>query len=138
MTDIDIFARLIQCEAGGEGLNGMAAVATVIANRVRESRGEYGDYNTVRDVAYAPRQFECVTGSNALQNIYNMAPEQIHYDIALWALEGGRLGAVGDALWFFNPFSPSCPNNFPSRVGYFTARVGDHCFYAPNESYYLT
>lgn len=27
MTDLELFARLIQCEAGGEGDNGMKAVA---------------------------------------------------------------------------------------------------------------
>ena len=42
MTDLELFARLIQCEAGGEGDNGMKAVASVVMNRVRTSVGEYG------------------------------------------------------------------------------------------------
>mgnify|MGYP000000655740 CR=1 FL=1 len=46
MTDLELFARLIQCEAGGEGDNGMKAVASVVMNRVRTSVGEYGRYNT--------------------------------------------------------------------------------------------
>lgn len=138
MNDLELLARLIKCEAGGEGNYGMAAVATVLMNRVREMSGEYGRYNTVRDVAYAPRQFECVTGSNGLQNIWNMVPEQIHYDIANWALTGNRLNPVGNSLWFFNPFNPSCPNNFPTSVGYLNQRIGNHCFYDPASSYYLT
>ena len=40
MTDLELFARLIQCEAGGEGDNGMKAVASVVMNRVRTSVGE--------------------------------------------------------------------------------------------------
>nr|HQI17271.1 cell wall hydrolase [Bacillota bacterium] len=37
----EIFARMIKCEAGGEGDNGMKAVATVIMNRVHVPNGEY-------------------------------------------------------------------------------------------------
>ena len=32
-TTRELFARLIQCEAGGEGDDGMRAVATVVMNR---------------------------------------------------------------------------------------------------------
>jgi N-acetylmuramoyl-L-alanine amidase len=32
---------MIKCEAGGEGLNGMQAVATTIMNRVHVPYGEY-------------------------------------------------------------------------------------------------
>ena len=34
MDTRELFARLIQCEAGGEGENGMKAVASVVMNRV--------------------------------------------------------------------------------------------------------
>lgn len=138
MNELELLARLIQCEAGGEGDIGMRAVASVIMNRMRILEGEYGRYNTVRDVAYAPRQFECVTGSHPTQNIWNMTPQAIHYDIARWAYDGGRLGMVGNALWFYNPFSPNCRQNFPSGVGMFIGRIGDHCFYAPTTGYYNT
>ena len=36
----ELFARLIQCEAGGEGEQGMAAVATVVMNRATATEGE--------------------------------------------------------------------------------------------------
>ena len=36
-SDRELIARLVQCEAGGEGDNGMKAVATVIMNRVNSS-----------------------------------------------------------------------------------------------------
>ena len=51
MTDLELFARLIQCEAGGEGDNGMKAVASVVMNRVRTSVGEYGRYNPRRHLS---------------------------------------------------------------------------------------
>ena len=31
-TDRELLARLVQCEAGGEGENGMRAVASVVMN----------------------------------------------------------------------------------------------------------
>ncbi|MDE6401164.1 MAG: cell wall hydrolase, partial [Clostridiales bacterium] len=46
MNDIELLARIIQCEAGGEGDTGMRAVASVIMNRVQQMQGEYGRYNT--------------------------------------------------------------------------------------------
>lgn len=136
MDELELLARLIKCEAGGEGENGMRAVASVVMNRVRADAGEYGRYNTIRDVIFAPRQFECATDQP--QSIYNLTPEQIHYDIARWAINGGRLGETADALWFFNPYSTSCRNNFPNNSGYFKTRIGDHCFYSPTSAYYST
>ena len=138
MTELELLARLIMCEAGGEGDIGMSAVATVVMNRVNIAEGEYGRYNTVHDVAYAPRQFECVTGNHPTQNIWTMNPDWLHYAIAEWAYNGGRLGMVGNGLWFFNPYSPECSPNFPSGVGTLIARLGDHCFYAPTSIYYNT
>lgn len=139
MSDIELLARLIQCEAGGEGDNGMRAVASVVMNRVRTRVGEYGRYNTINDVIYAPGQFNCARttlgGRQNLQNIYNMNPQQIHYDIAEWAIGGGRLANLWQSLWFFNPYSMTCQNFFPSEVGYFQLRVGNHCFYNPTAAY---
>ena len=138
-SNLELLARTIACEAGGEGDNGMKAVACVIMNRVNVSYGEYGRFNTVRDVVFAPRQFTCametVGGKYNAQNVYNMALEQIHWDIAEWAMAGNRLGNLGTALWFFNPFSTSCKSNFPSKVGSFVIRIGDHCFYNPTSAY---
>ena len=34
MTDLELLARIIQCEAGGEGEQGMKAVASVVMDRV--------------------------------------------------------------------------------------------------------
>mgnify|MGYP004728550243 CR=1 FL=1 len=40
-SDRELLARLIECEAGGEGENGMKALASVVMNRVRSKGGEY-------------------------------------------------------------------------------------------------
>lgn len=117
----------------------MRAVASVVMNRVRTRVGEYGRYNTLRDVIFQTGQFNCARttlgGQQNLQNVYNMNPQQIHYDIANWAIAGNRLANLWEALWFYNPYSPTCRNNFPSSVGYFQIRIGDHCFYNPAPSY---
>ena len=118
----------------------MKAVASVVMNRVNVTYGEYGRLEpTVRAVIYQPGQFDCaretIRGQYNPQNIYNMLPEAIHYDIAEWAMVGNRVTGLGEALWYFNPFSPKCRPNFPSQVGEFVLRIGDHCFYNPTAAY---
>ena len=141
-SDVELLARLIQCEAGGEGDNGMKGVASVVMNRVNIAYGEYGRYNTISEVVFAPGQFNCARtvlgGQINLQNIYNMNPTQEHYDIASWAIAGNRLGNLWQALWFYNPYSVNCSGAFPSSVGYYAIRVGNHCFYNPSASYTAT
>ena len=46
----ELFARLIQCEAGGEGTAGMQAVATVIMNRATADEGEFSRVNNGGDI----------------------------------------------------------------------------------------
>lgn len=143
-SDRELLARLIQCEAGGEGNVGMAAVATVVMNRVNAAGGEYArvGQGSIRNIIFQPYQFVCASetenGAYNPQNIYNMQPEEIHYLIADWAIDGGRLPEVANALWFYNPFSQNCRPKFPSDVGYFHIRIGDHCFYNPTDAYYKT
>ena len=138
-SQLELLARIVQCEAGGEGDNGMRAVACVVMNRVNIDYGEYRRYNTVNQVVFQPHQFVCamekVGGEYNMQNVYNMRPEAEHYAIAEWAMAGNRLDGLGFALWFFNPYSTQCRTNFPSRVGEFVLRIGDHCFYNPTRYY---
>lgn len=143
-SDLELLARLIQCEAGGEGDTGMAAVATVVMNRVRASAGEYArvGQGSIRKIILQPGQFTCametVRGQPNQQNIYNMRPESVQYQIAEWAIAGGRVINLGQALWFFNPYSPTCRPNFPSEVGVYVTRIRNHCFYNPTAAYYDT
>jgi len=142
MDTRELFARLIQCEAGGEGYDGMQAVATVIMNRANITYGEFSRVNeggNVRNIILQPGQFTCamtsVGGRYNSQNIYNMTPTQEHYDIADWALAGGILNGVDNSLFFYNPYSPTCRTYFPTRVGVIHNRVGQHCFYIPTPLY---
>ncbi len=142
-SDRELLARLVQCEAGGEGDNGMRAVATVVMNRVNTPIGEYSRISqggNIRNIVFQPGQFDCtretIGGKYNPQNIYNMNPTDIHYEIADWALSGNRLNEIGECLWFLNPFRPNCGSIFPSNgSGTFHTRLGEHCFYKPTESY---
>lgn len=138
----ELFARLIMCEAGGEGDDGMRAVASVIMNRAFSTVGEFGRVSNggdVRAIITQTCQFVCmkefVNGQYNTQNVYNMTPEDIHYEIADWALAGNTDASVGNSIFFFNPYSSNCPRYFPSNVGIIYNRVGDHCFYSPTNAY---
>ena len=142
MTELELFARIIKCEAGGEGDDGMKAVACVVMNRVNITYGEYSRLGSIRAVIYQQGQFDCVRevvgGKPNFQTVYNMSADAIHYDIANWAIEGNRLTGLGFALWYFNPYNPDCRSFFPSEVGRFVVRIGDHCFYEPTDAYAQT
>ncbi len=136
-SDRELLARLIMCEAEGEGDNGLRAVAGVVMNRTTTPYGEYSrvsEGGNMRNIVFQPKQFECAEDENS-RNLYNMRPEQIHYDIADWAIAGNRIPTVGKSLWFYNPFSPDCRPRFPEKSGEFVVRIANHCFYNPNEYY---
>ncbi len=144
-TNRELFARLIKCEAGGEGEDGMKAVATIIMNRVHTAYGEYQRIcqGNLRAVIEQPYQFTCmlseVYGEVNPQTIWSCPPEQIHYDIADWALSGNVLNAVAPCLWYYNPFNPACEDTFPRNgSGSLFNRINEHCFYQPTSLYYQT
>ena len=57
-SDRELLARLIQCEAGGEGEDGMKAVAGVVMNRVHAKGGEYArvGQGSIRNIIFQPYQ----------------------------------------------------------------------------------
>ena len=145
-TDRELLARLLQCEADGEGDVGMQAVASVIMNRTNVPYGEFfrvSNGGDVRAIMQQPGQFTCmmetVAGAYNAQNIYNMNPQEIHYQIADWVLSGSTLGEVANSLFYFNPFKPTCIPYFPpGGVGVIQTRIHNHCFYIPTAKYAKT
>lgn len=142
-SERELLARIIMCEAGGEGENGMKAVATVIMNRVNVATGEYFRISaggSIRNIIMQKGQFNCATetlsGKYNAQNLYNMNPDELHYQIADWAISGNKLNTCGESLWFMNPFAKSCPNTFPyNGSGSLHTRIINHCFYTPTPLY---
>ena len=75
-SERELIARMIQCEAGGEGDNGMKAVASVIMNRVNVATGEYARVSqggNIRNILFQEGQFDCarenIRGNYNSQNI---------------------------------------------------------------------
>lgn len=141
----ELFARLIKCEAGGEGDNGMRAVASVVMNRVNVPYGEYlrEGQGSLRRIIEQPGQFDCLSetlgGQYNPQTIYNISPDEVHYEIADWAIGGGALGGIANSLWYFNPYQPNCPGYFPyNGSGVVQNRINQHCFYIPTQLYAQT
>ena len=142
-TTRELLARLIKGEAGGEGDDGMAAVASVVRNRADVPYGEFfrvSQGGDIRKIIEQPGQFVCmrstVGGEYNSQNVWNMDPEEIHYQIADWVLAGNTFSAVGDSLFFYNPYSETCPTYFPPNgMGVAYNRINQHCFYRPTEKY---
>ena len=103
-SDRELLARLIQCEAGGEGDTGMKAVAGVVMNRVHAQGGEYARVGrgSIRNIIFQPYQFVCASeterGAYNPKNIFNMRPEQIHFDIAVVGLLHAE-GVLDHVLW---------------------------------------
>lgn len=120
-SDRELLARLIQCEAGGEGDTGMKAVARRGDEPGPRRGGEYARVGrgSIRNIIFQPYQFVCASeteqGAYNPQNIFNMRPEQIHFDIADWAIAGNRIPDVAESLWFYNPFGPQCRSRSPPR-----------------------
>lgn len=68
--EIDLMARLVRAEAGGESYEGMVAVASVVLNRVSSSKFQ----DSVRGVIYAKNQFSPVANGSI-----NKAASDVHY-----------------------------------------------------------
>lgn len=145
-TTRELFARLIQCEAGGEGDNGMRAVARVIMNRTTIQYGEFARVSQggdLRRIIEQAGQFNCMRdalgGRPNSQNVWNMNPTEQHYQIADWAMAGNNLPGIDHSLFFYNPYSPQCSPYFPpNQTGVLHNRLNNHCFYVPTEKYAQT
>ena len=121
-SERELLARLIMCEAGGEGEEGMRAVASVVMNRAQVPYGEFARVSnggSVRNIIEQPGQFTCmktsVNGEYNSQNVYNMDPQEIHYEIADWALAGNTSASVGNSLFFLQSIQQLLPHLFPAR-----------------------
>lgn len=113
VDEITLFAALLDCEAVHD-YNSMLAVATVVMNRVESSR--FG--NSIRDVIYAPGQFEPVW-TGRLDSRLDRGPTSLARQVAQDAVNGARLAEVADCYYFL--YAPST-----SRDGIV---IGDNLFF---------
>ena len=92
--DLDLLAAIIQCEAY-QNYDSLLAVATVIMNRVYDSRFP----NSISGVVYAAGQFEPAF-SGRLEYVLNAGPTSLSYQVAQDAINGARLAEVADCYYF--------------------------------------
>ena len=92
-TDIELFAALIECEAGSTHYEGMLAVASVVVNRMKHNR--YPD--TLRGVIYQAGQFT-PAHNGKIDHVLSRGVKTSCINIAKEALSGKN--NVGDCLNF--------------------------------------
>ena len=90
----NLLAAIIECEAY-QDYNSLLAVATVIMNRVNDSRFP----NTIAEVVYASNQFEPVT-LGSLDAVLSRGPSNLSCQVAEDALAGAKLASVADCYFF--------------------------------------
>ena len=89
-----LLAAIIECEAY-QDYNSLLAVATVIMNRVNDSRFP----NTIAEVVYASNQFEPVT-LGSLDAVLSRGPSNLSCQVAEDALAGAKLASEADCYFF--------------------------------------
>lgn len=115
-ADLDLLARLVRAEAGGEPYIGMVAAAAVTVNRVLD--GRFPD--TLYEVIYQENQYEPV-----MNGTINQPAADIHRQAALEALHG--VDPTHGAIGFYNPDKVREGNWV--RQWPVSSRIGDHVFF---------
>ena len=133
-NDLDLFCLCVWKEARGEGLDGMAAVAHVIANRV----GFTGFANNLHDVIMGKNQFTSMSVPTDPQ--YNLMPgpgdpeytyiRSIALDIALRVALDITFGAhyYADLKFVTSGWFKTVIENDPLNHPH-TVKIGRHDFY---------
>jgi spore germination cell wall hydrolase CwlJ-like protein len=122
--------RTILGEAGNQGPQGQAAVASVILNRV--AAGKYG--KSASDVVLAPNQFE--PWSTRRQELLGYKPDSAAYknagDIVDMVASGDVPDQTSGATHFYSPSAQAALGGAaPSWAQKPIAKIGDHVFFAP-------
>jgi len=119
IDDVEILLAVTEAEASNQPLEGRAAVASTIINRVESSKFKE---DTIKKVVYAPGQFDTVANGK----INRVKPSKITRTAVRISLEG-RDYSKG-ALYFYNPKA----SGHASRQWFNTMRtttvIGDHVF----------
>jgi hypothetical protein len=121
----DLLAKTLQAEAGNQGLGGMMAIGSVIANRL-------GQGQSWRDVILAPGQFSAwnkvtgYAGGEQGQDMTALEPSADAYAAADAILSGDFVDVTGGATHYYNP-EISQPN-WGASAGGDWQQIGAHLF----------
>lgn len=131
MTELEILARTIQAEAGGESRKGKLAVGAVIKNRADQNR--FG--TDIRSVILYPSQFSpwnTYTNSEGGEQGKDMLGEKMipsaeSYEVAKEILSGEYTDPTNNATHFVNP-KISKPNWYKGFKDNGIVKIGRHEF----------
>lgn len=119
IKDIEILLAVTEAEASNQPLEGKAAVAATILNRVESNRFKG---NTIREIVYAPGQFNVVSNGK----IHRVKPSETTKKAVRLTLEGKDYS--NGALYFYNPKLSSRSANRWFSTMKTTTIIGDHVF----------
>jgi len=136
--DRDLAIRTVLAEAGNQGPDGMAAVASVIKNR--SAKGKYGGASPA-EVVTARNQFEPWNdaGKGKANDPLSYSPTDPKYQQAARIVDGVFSGVLkdptGGATHFYAPKAQAdLGRNTPSWAkGQQGLKIGDHMFYSPDD-----
>ena len=88
--DIDLIARVVQAEAGGEDETGKRLIVSVILNRMRSSLPDFVSQTTIQSVINAPNQFATASWASAecYDAVYKELQEQTDARVLWFASTG--------------------------------------------------
>lgn len=121
--DVDALARMLATEAIGEGPEGMAAAGHVALNRLKSG---HGGAKTLRDVVFAPNQFEGMSRAGQVKpEDYQKAAQ-----VAQAILSGQVPDPTGGAVNFLNPdLQVQMGRQIPAWAQGPGQRIGRHVFF---------
>lgn len=136
MSELEILARTIQAEAGGESKKGKLAVGSVIKNRADQNR--FG--NDIRSVILFPSQFSpwnkytSSAGGRQGKDMLGaeMKPSKASYEAAEKILSGKYIDPTGGATHFVNPKEKEDVSWYKPFVDNKPMRIGNHEFGSPD------
>ena len=138
MSELEILARTIEAEAGGESKKGKLAVGAVIKNRADQNR--FG--NDIRSVILFPQQFSpwnkytgAAKGEQGKDMLgEKMKPSKDSYDAAKKILSGKYIDPTGGATHFLNPKVGTKPSWYDKLKEHGIEKIGKHEFGDPDKS----
>jgi N-acetylmuramoyl-L-alanine amidase len=115
--DIDLMAKLVSAESGGEPYTGKVAVASVVLNRTTDPHFP----NTIKEVIFQRNAFSCVKNGRI-----NATADQDCYNAVYDAIRGAD--PTNDALFFYNPAIATC-NWMKETQKINKTTIGHHTFF---------
>lgn len=116
-ADIELMAKLVYCESRGEPFQGKIAVASVVLNRVMNSKFP----NTISGVIFQKNAFSCVSNGQIIAD-----PNEDCYNAVYEAIRGKD--PTNEALFFYNPSIATCSwmKNTSKKD---SKKIGNHTFF---------